>query len=167
MTEHFAPARNMKEWREQLDEKAKKSTPSFFHIKAQLPEQGRTNIVLGATPLLSVVLKTYASGGENELHAHPYEDHLFVVLQGSAKFYGPKDEQRLIAKNDCVLLPRGAFYWFHAIEEDEPLVILRIGASIDAELDPLDRIDIEGKAFDGYSEANNEIDVVYSDNWFE
>jgi quercetin dioxygenase-like cupin family protein len=35
-----------------------------------------------------VVLKTYAADGENGLHAHPSEDHTFVVLQGEAPFMG-------------------------------------------------------------------------------
>lgn len=161
------PARNMTEWRAHLEQKAKKTTPSFFHIQAQLPEKGRTNIVLGATPLMSVVLKTYASGGENELHAHPYEDHLFVVLQGGAKFFGPKGEERHITKNDCVLIPRNSYYWFHALEGDEPLVMLRVGTALDPKLDPLDRIDIEGRPFDGYSDANKEIPVVFKDQWYK
>ncbi len=136
-------------------------------LRAQLPVQGRTNIVLGATPQLSVVLKTYASGGENELHAHPYEDHLFVILQGSAIFHGPNGEQRTVAKHDCVLIPRQALYWFHAIETDEPLVLLRIGAAVDPALDPLDRVDEAGNFFDGYSDLNKEVPVILSSQWFE
>jgi quercetin dioxygenase-like cupin family protein len=167
LMEENAPARSIAEWRAQLDEKAKRTTPSFFRVRAELPDQGRTNIVLGATPLLSVVLKTYASGGENEMHAHPNEDHLFVILQGRAKFYGPNDEMRIVDKNECVLLPRNSFYWFQAIEGEEALVMLRVGAALDPALDPLDRIDPDGRPFDGYSEANKEIPVVLSGRWFE
>lgn len=70
------------DWRAEILRLAQKKTPSFFHLTAPLPSTGRTNQVLGATDMLSVVLKTYAEGGENELHAHPNEDHVFVVLQG-------------------------------------------------------------------------------------
>ncbi|WP_234729441.1 cupin domain-containing protein [Acidocella facilis] len=165
--EENPPARSIAEWRQQLEVKAAKPDPSFFHVRAQLPEQGRTNIVLGATPLMSVVLKTYSSGGENELHAHPYEDHLFVIMQGSAKFYGPNGELKVAQKNDCVLLPRNSYYWFHAVEDDEALVMIRVGVALDPSLDPLERIDIDGKPFDGYSDANKEIPVVLSNDWFE
>lgn len=60
----FAPiANSAKEWREAMAEMAKRKTPSFFHIRAKLPRQGRTNQVLGASTYMNVVLKTYASGG--------------------------------------------------------------------------------------------------------
>jgi mannose-6-phosphate isomerase-like protein (cupin superfamily) len=154
------------EWRQKMAEKSAVKGPSFFHLRAQLPKQGRTNIVLGATSTMSVVLKTYASGGENELHAHPNEDHVFLILQGGANFHGPNGEMRQVAKNDCVLLPRGTFYWFQAIE-GEPLVMVRIGSVLDPSLDPLARIDIEGKPFGGYSEANKEVPVLLGDKWFE
>ncbi|MEC9153510.1 MAG: hypothetical protein VYA59_11045, partial [Pseudomonadota bacterium] len=50
------------------------SKPTLFSMQAQMLEQGRTDTVLAATEDLSVRLKVYASGGENELHAHPDED---------------------------------------------------------------------------------------------
>jgi mannose-6-phosphate isomerase-like protein (cupin superfamily) len=163
-SQEVAPlANSADEWRQQMARMAEKKTPSFFHIRAKLPKQGRTNQVLGATTHMNVVLKTYASGGENELHAHSNEDHVFVIMQGSAVFYGPRDEQRRVAKNDCVLLPAGAFYWFQA-DEGEPLVMLRIGAALDPKEDVLARIDIDGKPFDGYSEKNKEVPVILDEN---
>jgi mannose-6-phosphate isomerase-like protein (cupin superfamily) len=155
------------EWRDEMDRMAKRKVPSFFHIRARLPKQGRTNQVLGASTHMNVVLKTYASGGENELHAHSNEDHVFVVLQGGASFFGPKGERKDVSKNDCVLIPAGAFYWFQAFEE-EPLVMLRIGAALDPAEDVLARIDLDGKPFDGYSEKNKEVPIVLDENkWFE
>ncbi|MBI2726331.1 MAG: cupin domain-containing protein [Polaromonas sp.] len=142
-----------------MDRLSQKTVPSFFHIRARLPKAGRTNQVLGASKYMNVVLKTYATGGENELHAHSNEDHLFVVLQGSAIFYGPKNETKRVEKNDCVLIPSGAFYWFQA-EEEEPLVMLRVGAALDPHKDILARIDIEGRSFDGYSEKNKEAPYI-------
>jgi quercetin dioxygenase-like cupin family protein len=62
------------------------SKPSFFKLEAQLPKQGRTDTPLAASEKMWVVLKTYAADGENGLHAHPNEDHTFVVLQGEATF---------------------------------------------------------------------------------
>jgi mannose-6-phosphate isomerase-like protein (cupin superfamily) len=156
----LAPISNSaEEWRAEMDRMASSPLPSFFHIRARLPKQGRTNQVLGASSRMNVVLKTYASGGENELHAHSNEDHLFVVMQGEASFFGPRNERRDVAKNDCVLLPAGAFYWFHA-KGDEPLVMLRIGAVLNAGEDVLARIDVDGNPFDGYSEKNKETSYV-------
>ncbi len=102
--------------------------PAFFKLEAQLPQQGRTDTPVAASDKMWVVLKTYAADGENGLHAHPNEDHTFVVLQGEATFYGPNDETRTIGKNEGVLLPHGTFYWFKATS-DEPLVMVRIGAA--------------------------------------
>lgn len=164
----FAPiANSAAEWRKEMDRMAQSKVPSFFHVRGKLPKQGRTNSVLGASRYMNVVLKTYASGGENEIHAHSNEDHLFVVMQGEATFHGPRGETRDVARNDCVLVPSGAFYWFLA-KEGEPLVMLRVGAAIDPDADILARIDMEGKPFDGYSEKNKEVPYVLDDErWFE
>lgn len=141
--------------------------PSFFHLRAQLPRQGRTDTPMAATDRMWVVLKTYAADGENELHAHPNEDHVFLVLQGEADFFGPKGETRRVKKHDGVLLPRGTFYWFRAVG-DEPLVMARIGAVVDAARDALARIDVEGKPMDGNSVANKQVELIlHPDRWFD
>lgn len=147
------------EWRREIQAFATLGGPQFFHIRARLPSKGRTNQVIGASRHMNVVLKTYATGGENELHAHTTEDHLFVVLQGAAVFHGPKGESRRVARNDCVLLPAGTFYRFNA-EEEEPLVLLRIGAVGDPDADFLARIDEDGQPFGGYTEKNKEVPWV-------
>ncbi|GAB5101299.1 cupin domain-containing protein [Caballeronia sp. HLA56] len=157
--------RNTTEWLEAITQFEKRTRPTFFHARAQLPDQGRTNIVLGATHTLSVVLKTYASGGENELHAHTNEDHMFFILQGSATFRGPNGEIRIVSKNEGIVLPRGSFYSFVA-DEGEALVMLRVGATIDDTSDPLARVGIDELPLDGFSEANKEVPLVLSDAWF-
>jgi len=160
-------ANTAQEWRDAMAKMAERTTPSFFHIRAQLPQQGRTNQVLGASKYMNVVLKTYASGGENEVHAHTNEDHVFVVLKGSATFFGPRGEERQVSKNDCVLIPSRALYSFHA-NEGEALVMLRVGAAIDPGSDILARVDEHGSPFDGYSEKNKEVPIVLDENaWFD
>jgi quercetin dioxygenase-like cupin family protein len=113
-----------------------------------------------------VVLKTYASGGENELHAHPNEDHLFLVLQGRAEFYGPHEETRTLTKHEFVLLPRNTYYSFKSIDE-EPLVMLRVGTVIDPKDDPIYRVNTEGGKMDGFSKENKTVPVELSDTYFE
>jgi len=145
---------------------AAKTTPSFVHLRARLPVQGRTNQMLAATPNMTLILKTYANGGENALHGHTNEDHVFIVLQGSATFFGPEGEARRVEKNDCVLLPRLAMYRFAADEGGEPLVMVRVGAILNPDQAADARIDPEGQVLDGFSHKNQEGAIVYGDKWF-
>ena len=104
-------AKSPEDLRAKLRSQVVDAKPSFFRLEAQLPKQGRTDTPVAASDKMWVVLKTYAADGENGLHAHPNEDHTFIVLQGEATFYGPNDETRTIGKNEGVLLPHGTFYW--------------------------------------------------------
>jgi mannose-6-phosphate isomerase-like protein (cupin superfamily) len=139
--------------------------PSFFRLEAQLPKQGRTDTPVAASDKMWVVLKTYAADGENGLHAHPNEDHTFIVLQGQATFYGPHDETRSIGKNEGVLLPHGTFYWFKAAS-DEPLVMVRIGAAAFDDVDRRGRINPDGSEMRGDSVENKQVELIMSDRWF-
>jgi mannose-6-phosphate isomerase-like protein (cupin superfamily) len=170
VTGHIVPGHIVEgpeDMRAQIDAQASvKNQPTFFHLRAQLPRQGRTDTPMAATDRMWVVLKTYASDGENELHAHPNEDHVFLVLQGEADFYGPKGELKRVRQHDGILLPRGTFYWFKAVGE-EPLVMARIGAVVDAAKDALARIDFDGKPMHGNSAANKTVPVILGDRWFD
>lgn len=162
-----AIANSTEELRNSIGAQSRAAGPSFFHLRARLPKQGRTDTPMAATDRMWVVLKTYANDGENELHAHPNEDHVFLVLQGEADFYGPNKETRRVHKNDGVLLPRGTFYWFKSVG-DEPLIMARIGAVVDAAQDPLARIDSQGRSLDGYSADNKQVEVILHEHrWFE
>jgi hypothetical protein len=50
------------------------------------------------------------------------------VLQGSARFYGPRGEELDCGPYEGIMLPAGSFYRFNATSV-EPLVLLRVGAS--------------------------------------
>jgi mannose-6-phosphate isomerase-like protein (cupin superfamily) len=106
-----------------------------------------------------------AADDENGLHAHPNEDHTFVVLQGEATFYGPNGESRTIGKNEGVLLPHGTFYWFKATSE-EPLVMVRIGAAAFDSVDRHGRIAPDGSEMRGDSVENKQVELIMSDCWF-
>ena len=140
--------------------------PTLFSMKAQMLEQGRTDTVLAATEDLSVRLKVYASGGENELTAHPTEDHVFIVLQGSARFYGPDGETQDVAANQGFLMPRGLLYRFHATSSDDCLVMLRIGTPNYQKQGPQDRVGADGKPLAGDSKANRQVPTVYKSEAF-
>lgn len=160
-------ANSTAEMRASIAAQAGAAGPSFFHLRAQLPRQGRTDTPMAATDRMWVVLKTYAADGENELHAHPNEDHVFLVLQGEADFHGPKGEHRRVRKYDGVLIPRGTFYWFRAVGE-EPLVMARVGAVVNPAADALARIDQDGRPMDGYSATNKQVEPILAEGlWFE
>jgi mannose-6-phosphate isomerase-like protein (cupin superfamily) len=158
-------ATSTKDWTDQLAAYAQVTTPYTFDISTPLLTKGRTNMPLAGTDQMSVVLKVYAEGGENEVHAHPNEDHIFLILQGEAQFYGPNGELAVVGKNQGIMLPAGSLYRFHA-NGDENLVFVRVGAKV-GNGDPMDRIDAQGAPFDGSSEANKHVDPVFDgDKWF-
>jgi mannose-6-phosphate isomerase-like protein (cupin superfamily) len=103
--------------------------PGFFQMRSQLLDAGNTEMPLAVGEHLWLKIKVYAKGGENKLHAHPYQDHSFIVLSGRACFHGPQDETRELGPNDGIFLPKNCFYWFETIS-DEPLVLLRVGATM-------------------------------------
>ncbi len=137
-----------------------------FKLKAQLLEQGRTDEEILRTDNLWARLKVYASGGENVLHAHPIEDHMFLILQGRATFYDKEGQATELGKYEGILLPAMTYYWFCATG-DEPLVLFRLGAR--AGEPPKDfgagvtRVDVTGAPIHGESEANKEVPVIFRD----
>ncbi|PPR15014.1 MAG: hypothetical protein CFH37_01595 [Alphaproteobacteria bacterium MarineAlpha9_Bin7] len=140
--------------------------PTTFSLKAQLLDRGRTDTVLAATEDLSVRLKIYASGGENEFHAHVDEDHVFVLLQGSARFYGPDGETIDLKAHQGILMPKGMFYRFHATSEDECLVLLRIGTPNFQKQAKDDRLGMNGEPLISDSEENRTQPVIFKDGIF-
>lgn len=154
------PVRTTEEFVERLDSLAERSEPTIFHMRAQLPTQGRADMPLAATKKMTVVLKAYASGGENGVHAHPNEDHTFVVLQGAATFSDKRGVIAVLERHQGIMLPQGSFYSFQA-GEDEQLVMLRIGTVIAPGLDPNARIDPAGEYIDGFSEENKEVELLF------
>jgi mannose-6-phosphate isomerase-like protein (cupin superfamily) len=139
--------------------------PTVFALGAQLLDQGRTDTMLAASEDLTVRIKVYASGGENELHAHTGEDHTFMILQGSAKFFGPEGEEIELVPYQGILLPKGAYYRFYATSK-EPLVMIRVGSpSVRRQKKPY-RIDVSGKELLGDSKENKSVPVVFREGAF-
>ncbi|HEY4134044.1 MAG TPA: cupin domain-containing protein [Alphaproteobacteria bacterium] len=139
--------------------------PEVFTLKAQLLDQGRTDTVLAACENMIVRLKVYASGGENELHAHTGEDHTFIILQGSARFFGPNEEEIDLQQYQGILLPKGNYYKFFATSK-EPLVMIRVGSpGPKMQKKPL-RIDMAGKEMLGDSKENKKEPVIFREGAF-
>jgi mannose-6-phosphate isomerase-like protein (cupin superfamily) len=143
---------------------AEQKKPSFFKMRAQLLEQGRTNTLMARTDNMWATLKVYASGGENGLHTHPNEDHTFIVLQGKARYYDAEGNTTDVGRHEGIMLPAGAYYWFEAISQ-EPLVLIRIGCRV-GNSDGSGRLNIRGEPMPGDSKENKRVPVVYRDGEF-
>ena len=82
---------------------------------------------------MSLRIHCYAPGiGENALHSHTKEDHIFLVLEGTARFNTGRDGKKELkaSKHQAVVLPAGCYYQF-CNSGDTPLVMARIGAGSD------------------------------------
>ena len=160
------PAIGSDELKRRQSELAENTAPTVFNVAGQLLARGRTDTPLAATEDLSIRLKIYAEGGENELHAHPGEDHSFIVLQGQVRFFDPDGEETVLGANQGIMLPRGNMYWFTAIER-EPLVMLRIGSPNYQKLPEIDRTDADGNPMRGDSKKNKSVPIEFLEGKFD
>jgi len=126
--------------------------PQTFELRTPYLKTGRSHTVLAQTDLMNVAIKYYYEGGENTLHTHPTEDHVFIVLDGEATFYDKEDKATVVAKGMGILLPKGWYYRFHNTG-GKPLIILRFGA--DKDKASVARTGIEGQSLPSKSRENN------------
>src|SRR5215510_7925096 len=118
----IVPARNAAETAQPAIE------PEILTLRTQLVSAGHTKHLLAQTDGVTFHIHCYGpKGGENGLHAHTEEDHIFVVLQGEAQFFGRNGPLPVLKKNQALMLPKGCFYSF-SNEGTEPLVMIRFGA---------------------------------------
>jgi mannose-6-phosphate isomerase-like protein (cupin superfamily) len=111
-----------------MDKQAK-----VVQLKTQLVKEGHTRYMLAETDLMTLRIHCYAPGiGENALHSHTKEDHIFLVLQGAAQFNTGRDGKTVVnaGKHQAIVLPAGCYYQF-CNSGTEPLVMARIGAGPD------------------------------------
>lgn len=135
-----------------------KNARTVFKMRAQMVDQGRIQTTLAKTDNMTAILKVYASGGENGLHTHPNEDHVFLILQGKARYFDAEGGHVDVGKNEGIMLPAGAYYWFEAIGE-EPLVLMRLGSKVGTG-DIYARLNIEGETMPGNSQENKRVPTV-------
>ena len=93
------------------------------------------------------LMRVNKNGGENNLHAHPDVESVWIVLKGKARFYGMNDV--LVAElgpGEGVSIPKGVPYWFDNNEE-EPLELYHI-TSRDASVKDVHRVN-----FAAYTDA--------------
>jgi mannose-6-phosphate isomerase-like protein (cupin superfamily) len=100
----------------------------FTAVGAPLLAEGQSIAKLAAAECLWVHLKIYHEGGENELHYHGSEDHMFFGLAGRGIVYDEAGNEREIGPFEGVMIPAGVKYRLLAVG-DENWVTLRVGAS--------------------------------------
>jgi mannose-6-phosphate isomerase-like protein (cupin superfamily) len=138
--------------------------PRIVTLRTQLVSAGHTKHLLAKTDLVTFHIHCYGpKGGENGLHAHTDEDHIFVVLQGEAQFRGLDGLLPVLKKNQALMLPKGCFYSF-SNESAEPLVMIRFGAK-DKDAPP-GRLDPQGKPIPGRAKQHGAKAPVFIDNAF-
>ena len=137
----------------------------IVQLKTQLVKEGHTRHLLAETDLMTLRIHCYAPGiGENALHAHTKEDHIFVVLQGTAQFNTGRDGKGVVNanKNQAVVLPAGCYYQFRN-SATEPLVMARIGAGSDK---ADQRLNPDGSAIPGRAHEQGAAKPVLIENAF-
>ena len=137
--------------------------PEVYRLRTPLMQQGRSDTVLSKTDNMQVRIKCYATGGENELHAHAAEDHTFVILAGQARFVGPDGDYATLGRNEGIMIPRGAYYKFESCG-DEPLVLLRVGARLGKADVP--RLTLDGRPIPGDSPENKTVPPIVLEGAF-
>ena len=94
-------------------------------------DPGREHYYLFKTDRAVGEVQIFDQGVRNSLHAHPAEDGVWIVLGGSAIFYGEGDKVMAeLGRFQGLLIPAGTRYWF-ASTGDEPLQILRVDYRVD------------------------------------
>lgn len=132
--------------------------PTFFDLKTPYLDQGRSRKNAAASEVMTIVSMVYAEGGENAMHNHINEDHVFLIMQGQATFHIEADDNiTVVNKYDGVLIPQGCNYWFTSTG-DENLVMARVGARHHE--GKIRRAFPDGSDFDGSSEANKQVPMV-------
>jgi mannose-6-phosphate isomerase-like protein (cupin superfamily) len=138
--------------------------PEILTLRTQLVSSGHTKDLLAEADGVTFHMHCYGpKGGENGLHAHINEDHIFVVLQGEAQFSGLNGPLPVLRKNQALMLPKGCFYSF-SNESTEPLVMIRFGAT-DKNL-PDGRLDPEGKPIPGRGKQAGSPPAVFIEGAF-
>ncbi len=147
---------------------AKTPTLSTFTLRTKLVKSGSRTQMLAETDSLSMQMRVYSPHeGKNGLHMCPYMDHSFVVLQGRARFHGPRGESWEIGKNHGIIVPSGAYYCFENSGEDV-LVILRAASLARHRGDPSLRFNADGKHVDSHWPENlRPVDHVDINAYFE
>ncbi|HZT07234.1 MAG TPA: cupin domain-containing protein [Chloroflexota bacterium] len=121
---------------------------TVFDVDTTKVVRGHSQAV-ARSPMMTVLVHRWESGGEVQLHTHPFQDATWTVLQGRVKFYGENDEVLGdLGPHQGIFIPGGTYYWFENTSDVE-LVMTRVSTTVPRELrseDPGD-LDEYGRRF--------------------
>ena len=138
-----------------------KPKPQLYSLKTPYMEQGRVQLLVAETPNLKIHMKINAEVGENAVHTHLNEDHSFIVLEGEMTIYDDKGNTWIVKPYQGILLPKGAYYRYHASGTGN-MVMLRVSASV-RDKPPADqamRVRPDGKPLKGQSVENKNLPPI-------
>jgi mannose-6-phosphate isomerase-like protein (cupin superfamily) len=128
--------------------------PTRFRLRIPLLDAGSMSTVLAKTENFELKIRCYAPNqGENAMHSHHNQDHSFVILQGTARFFGPRGEVWDLGRNEGIMLYDGSWYCFRN-SGSEPLVVLRIASFMPQNGDPNKRLGVHGEQIDAHTPEN-------------
>ena len=110
---------------------AKTASPAheYFALTTPYMKEGRIHSRIAKSDNLEVVVKVIHEGGENALHTHIDEDHMFVVLEGQVSIFDEDGNETTLTQYQGVLLRAGAFYRYHT-SGTQNAVLLRTAARL-------------------------------------
>jgi mannose-6-phosphate isomerase-like protein (cupin superfamily) len=140
-------------------EAMRKIAPELINLKTPMLSGGMSRELLAKGENSTFRIHCYSTGmGEKHgFHAHTEEEHLFIVLHGSAVFSGLDGKLPQVGKNQGIWLPKGCFYEFYN-PGPEPLIVLRFGACATGANESA-RVTPEGAPIKGRSSANPELAI--------
>ena len=125
-----------------------------FDLGIEILAHGKKSEMKAKSNLMTVMMKCHAEGGENSLHTHATEDHVFVVLQGEATFHlGLEENEVVLHRYQGLMIPMGTYYRFQSTG-DENLIQIRVGAATE-ENALMDRRNVRGEWLDPMSEEDH------------
>jgi mannose-6-phosphate isomerase-like protein (cupin superfamily) len=84
--------------------------------------------------MMTVLVHRWATGGEVELHTHPFQDATWTVMEGRVKVYGEKDNVLAeLGPHQGIFIPGGTYYWFENVSDVE-LVMTRVSTAVPPQL---------------------------------
>ena len=131
---------------------------STFSIGGPYLSEGRVNIDLARTDLLTLSLKINAEGGENAVHMHLNEDHSFVVLEGEVTFFDEHGVGTTLGQYEGIMIPKGAYYRY-LNTGGRNLFLLRVGAQLPTP-EGITRVKPDGSSIPADSVDNHHVDPV-------
>lgn len=102
---------------------------TVYDVEATKVVRGHSQAV-ARSEMLTVLVHRWPSGGEIQLHTHPFQDAAWTVIQGRVKFYGESDNVMAeLTPHQGIFIPGGTYYWFENTG-DEELVMTRISTAV-------------------------------------